>query len=100
MRRRRPAGAAPSRPEIKEYRNFAVTNNLIEFPGIHYHGLTSSRTEGWEERNSTLLVWVEDVILCFYCRMARVSAVREACGIGRELVRCGIVVEYRVSPPT
>src|SRR5271169_6332353 len=31
--------------------------------------------------------------------MTRVSAVGEAFGIGRELVRGGIVVEHRVSPP-
>src|SRR5271154_5040256 len=42
---------------------------------------------------------MEDVVLRLHWRMARVSAVREAFGIGRELVRCGFVVEHRVSPP-
>src|SRR5580658_2276988 len=50
-------------------------------------------------RGSTLLVRVEDVVLRLHRRMARVSAVGEAFGIGRELVRCDVVVEHRVSPP-
>src|SRR5580658_1510710 len=42
---------------------------------------------------------MEDVVLRLDRRMARISAVRRAFGIGRELVRCGIVVEHSVSPP-
>src|SRR5271169_1362832 len=49
-------------------------------------------------RGSTLLVRVEDVVLRLHGRVARVSAVRGAAGIGRELVGCSIVVEQRVSP--
>src|SRR5437764_1934268 len=48
---------------------------------------------------STLLVRMEDVVLRLHDRVARVSTVGEAFGIGGELVRCGIVVEHRVSPP-
>src|ERR1700733_1321551 len=50
-------------------------------------------------RGLTLLVRMEDIVLCFHGRMARISAIGKALGIGRELVRCRIVVEYRVSPP-
>ena len=38
------------------------------------------------------------MILRFHRHMARMSAVRVATGIGRELVGCGVVVEQRVSP--
>src|SRR6202166_2634967 len=62
--------------------------------------LAASRPDYLGGRGSTLLVWVEDVVLRLHWRMARVSAVGEAFGIGRELVRCGFVVEHRVSPPT
>jgi len=48
--------------------------------------------------SSTFLVWVEDVVLRLHRRMTRVAAIREAFGIGRELIRCGFVVEHRVSP--
>src|SRR5580692_7000002 len=50
-------------------------------------------------RGSALLVWMEDVVFRLHRRVARVSAVREAFGIGGELVRCRVVVEHRVSPP-
>ena len=43
MRRRRPAGAAPGRPEINEHRDLAVANNFIEFLGIHFYGLRHCR---------------------------------------------------------
>src|ERR1700688_605983 len=62
--------------------------------------LAASRPDYLGGRGSTLLVRVEDVVLRLHRRMARVSAVRGAIGIGRELVRCGFVVEHRVSPPT
>src|SRR3954447_9006829 len=45
-----------------------------------------------------LLVRMEDVVLRLHCRMARMSAVGEAFGIGRKLVRCRVVVEHRISP--
>src|ERR1700688_1932868 len=64
------------------------------------HSAAPRRALDFEARSSsTLLVWVEDVVLRLYWRMARVSAVRRTFGIGGELVRCGIVVEHRVAPP-
>ena len=47
---------------------------------------------------STLLVRVEDMVLRLHFHMARVSAVRDAGGIGRPLVSCGVVVEQGVAP--
>src|SRR5690348_10337463 len=41
---------------------------------------------------------MKDVVLRLYRRMARVPAVREARGVGGELVGLGVVVEQRVSP--
>src|SRR5580693_7074914 len=41
---------------------------------------------------------MEDVVLRLDRRMARISAVRVTFGIGRELIGCGVVVEYGVSP--
>src|SRR5580698_1365263 len=42
---------------------------------------------------------MEYVVLCLHGRVARVSAVRKARGIGGETARWDIVVEHRVSPP-
>src|ERR1700690_4374707 len=46
----------------------------------------------------TLLVRVEDVVLRFHWRMARISAVWGAFGVGSERVRRSVVVEHRISP--
>src|SRR5579872_165152 len=43
---------------------------------------------------------MEDVVFRFHGRVARLSAVGEAFGIGRKLVRGGILVEHRISPPS
>src|ERR1700722_6641495 len=64
------------------------------------HSAAPRRALYFEARSgSTLLVRVEDVVLCLHWRMARESAVRRTFGIGGELVRWGIVVEHRVAPP-
>src|ERR1700689_5199642 len=65
----------------------------------HRHILCAGHLMSRGARGSTLLVRMEDVVLRLYDRVARVSAVREAFGIDRELVRCRIVVEHRISPP-
>jgi len=43
MGRRRPARAAPGRPEINEHGNFAFANNFIEFFGTYLNGLCYCR---------------------------------------------------------
>ncbi len=61
-------------------------------------------TPGYSNVRSTIrptlphLVWMEDVILRLHRRMACISAIREACGVGSKLARCGFIIEHRVSP--
>src|ERR1043166_7761261 len=59
-------------------------------------GRTADR--GPIQPRSTLLVPVEDIVLCLHGQMARISAVGMGRGIGSELARRGVVVEHRISP--
>src|SRR5271154_297816 len=72
-----------------------IPRSSLPFRKVH----AGQSATDFKSRGSTLLVRVEDVVLRLHWRMARVSAVGEAFGVGRELVRCGFVVEHRVSPP-
>src|SRR5271170_6854773 len=72
-----------------------IPRSSLPFRKVH----AGQSATDFKSRGSTLLVRVEDVVLRLHWRMARVSAVREAFGVGGELVRGSIVVEDSVSPP-